>query len=42
MNLELMRVIGKQFLETPFYGVRQMAWHLRNEDHVVTRNASGA
>ncbi len=24
MNLVLMRVIDKQFLETPFYGVRQM------------------
>ena len=24
MNLDLMRVIDKQFLETPFYGVRQM------------------
>ena len=35
MNLDLMRVIDKQFLETPFYGVRQMTWHLRNEDHVV-------
>ena len=35
MNLDLMRVIDKQFLETPFYGVRQMKWHLRNEDHLV-------
>jgi putative transposase len=35
MNLDLMRVIDKQFLETPFYGVRQMTWHLRNEDHPV-------
>ena len=35
MNLGLMRVIDKQFLETPFYGVRQMTWHLRNEDHLV-------
>ena len=25
----------KQFLEAPFYGVRQMTWHLRNEDHLV-------
>ena len=24
MNLDLMRLIDKQFLETPFYGVRQM------------------
>ena len=35
MNLDLMRVIDKQFLETPFYGVRQMTWHLRNEDPPV-------
>ena len=35
MNLDLMRVIDKQFLETPFYGVRQMTWHLRNDEHVV-------
>ena len=25
----------KQFLETPFYGVRQMTWHLQNEGHAV-------
>lgn len=24
MNLDQMRLIDKQFLETPFYGVRQM------------------
>lgn len=35
MNLDLMRLIDKKFLETPFYGVRQMTWHLRNEDHLV-------
>jgi putative transposase len=35
MNLDLMRLIDKQFLETPFYGVRQMTWHLRNDDHLV-------
>ncbi len=35
MNLDLMRMIDKQFLETPFYGVRQMTWHLRNDGHVV-------
>ncbi|WP_417260175.1 DDE-type integrase/transposase/recombinase [Celeribacter sp.] len=35
MNLDLMRVIDKQFLETPFYGVRQLTWHLRNEDRLV-------
>ena len=35
MNLNLMRLIDKQFLETPFYGVRQMTWHLSNGDHLV-------
>ncbi len=29
MNLDLMRMIDKQFLETPFYGVRQMTWRTR-------------
>jgi len=35
MNLDLMVKIDKQFLETPFYGVQQMKWHLQNEGHVV-------
>ena len=37
MNLDLMVVIDKRpsDLETPFYGVQQMAWHLQNEGHVV-------
>ena len=35
MNLDLIGVIDKQFLETPFYDVQQMTWHLRNEEHVV-------
>ena len=35
MNLALMRLIDKQFLETPFYGVRQMCAHLQNEGHAV-------
>ncbi len=35
LNLDLMRRIDKQFLETPFYGVGQMTWHLRNEGHRV-------
>jgi len=34
-NLTLMRLIDEQFLETPFYGVRQMTWHLRNEGYLV-------
>ena len=25
----------RQFLDTPFYGVRQMTWHLQNEGHAV-------
>ncbi len=28
MNLDLMLLIDKQFLDTPFYGVRQMTWSL--------------
>lgn len=34
-NLNLMRQIDEQFLETPFFGVRQMTWHLRNDGHLV-------
>lgn len=30
-----MRRIDGQFLETPFYGVRQMTWHLRAEGERV-------
>jgi hypothetical protein len=35
LNLMLIRQIDEQFLETPFFGVRQMTWHLRNEGHLV-------
>ncbi|MFZ0098624.1 MAG: DDE-type integrase/transposase/recombinase, partial [Gemmobacter sp.] len=35
VNLALMRLIDQQFLETPFYGVQQMTWHLQNEGHAV-------
>lgn len=35
MNLALMQVIDRQFLETPLYGVRLMTWHLQNEGHAV-------
>ena len=35
LNLALMLLIDKQFLETPFYGVQQMTWHLRNEGFSV-------
>lgn len=34
-NLSLMRLIDEQFLETPFFGVQQMTWHLRNDGHLV-------
>ena len=30
-----MHLIDEQFLETPFYGVRQMTWHLRAERRLV-------
>lgn len=38
-SLALMQIIDRQFIrqfmETPFYGVRQMTWQLRNEGHAV-------
>ena len=37
LNLELMRLVDAQFLETPWYGSRQMARHLRREGYVVGR-----
>ena len=37
LNLELMRLIDAQFLETPWYGSRQMARHLQREGYVVGR-----
>jgi len=36
-NLRLMRLIDEQFLETPFYGTRQMKRHLVNEGYPVGR-----
>ena len=35
MNPDLMLLIDRQFLGTPFYGVRQMTWPLQNEGHAV-------
>ena len=35
MNLTLMRLIDRQFLETPFSAVQQMTSHLQNEGHAV-------
>jgi len=37
LNLELMRLIDEQFLETPYYGARQMARHLRRQGYGVGR-----
>lgn len=37
LNLRLMRLIDEQFLETPFYGTRQMKRHLVNEGYNVGR-----
>jgi putative transposase len=37
LNLKLMRLIDEQFLETPFYGSRQMARHLRRQGYSVGR-----
>ena len=39
LNLGLMRLIDRQFLETPFYGVRQMTWHLRAEGQLVNEKS---
>ena len=37
LNLALMRLIDTQFPETPWYGSRQMARHLRREGYTVGR-----
>lgn len=37
MNLDLMLLIYKQFLDTPFYGVQQMTWHWQNEGYAVNQ-----
>ena len=37
LNLTLMRLVDEQFLETPYYGARQMARHLRRQGYVVGR-----
>jgi len=36
-NLALMRAIDGQFMETPWYGSRQMGRHLRRHGHAVGR-----
>ena len=37
MNLALVRPIDVQFMETPFYGSRQVTRHLRNRGYCVRR-----
>ena len=37
LNLEIMRLIDEQFLETPWYGSRQMARWLRRQERRVGR-----
>ncbi len=37
LNLSLMRMIDEQFLNTPYYGSRQMARHLRRLGYCVSR-----
>jgi len=41
LNLELMRLIDEQYLETPWYGARQMARHLRRQGFGVNRKRIG-
>ena len=37
LNLELMELLDRQFLETPWYGSRQMARCLRRQGHTIGR-----
>lgn len=37
-NLKLMEIIDRQFLETPWYGSRQMARHMQREGHRCGRH----
>lgn len=41
LNLKLMKLIDVQFLETPFYGSRQMTRHLRRQGYRVNRKRVG-
>jgi putative transposase len=40
-NLRYMEIIDKQFLETPWYGSRQMARHMRRQGHKCGRHHAG-
>ena len=37
-NLRFMEIIDKQFLETPWYGSRQMARHMKRQGHKCGRH----
>lgn len=37
LNLKLMKLIDQQFMDTPCYGARQMARHLRRQGYCVNR-----
>ena len=37
LNLKLMRLLDEQFLQTPYYGARQMARYLRRQGYWVNR-----
>ena len=37
-NLRFMEIIDKQFLETPWYGSRQMARHMKRSGHKCGRH----
>jgi hypothetical protein len=39
-NLELTRLIEKQFLDIPFCGVQKLTWPLQNEGHAVNEKRS--
>jgi len=39
-NLGFMEIIDKQFLETPWYGSRQMARHMKRNNHPCGRHQS--
>jgi len=41
LNLKLMRLIDKQFMDTPYYGARQMARYLRRQGYRVSRTRTG-
>ena len=41
-NLRFMEIIDKQFLETPWYGSRQMARHMKRQGHKCGRRHAGS